>query len=972
MTENTVAPVALVADDSYNLPQSVEFSVFTSDKSQSKTISLQDGALRKEYSSPMARGAVTKKSVDDLQAVADLQNAVKANEVFCNGIVIGSKTDESVTVVTKNNLDVNQGAVARTSQFFTWPNGLALFSIDIDKHPSLTVEECKTELFKAVPQLIDTDHIERPSCSSYIKNGDEYITRLNGLHLTYVVESSKLEAIVEYIENRLWLTGHGYVSITKVGSLLCKTLVDTTIYQPCRLEFLAPARCVAPLEQDEIKSAVIRSKTRILFQDGLECLTDSEKAAVKQLKQAAKDKLAVSAENQRKAFIQSRLEACNDIQRRKHLQQSLEEATVAQVLPDDWCLYVYDEGSKPTQYSVKEIKADPDKFNDLKTADPFEPSYKNGAITGWLNLKEGRANLYDFHSGICFNLGEVSNDASSWNEPVKFKEAAGEHYPFPVDKMPAVMKEAVIEVAKNNQVDEALVAVSAISAASLGCQMLANVSRKPFVNEPGPIAVFTLVKADSGERKSRIDQLIYKPYHDFVNLKRQCYNTEIEGYKSAYGLWKIEYDAASQTLTSLIKRQSDPKKGGQISDADISLARTRFEEIVSKEPVKPVEYELFVSDFTSEKLVEMLAQARNIGVVCDEGGRVFSSYSFSKDHVTKTASDLNSLWAGSPFSVKRKQAESFDLDGTARVLMAIMCQPKVVNQFIARNSVAVGDSGFLPRFLICEPKSTQGTRFITEVTEHSDDKLNALRSIFSRFIQATDDLLKGNKEPVVLCFSKEAIPAWVNYYNKVEKATNDEYSSIKAFASKAAEQVARIAGIYHIVDNVGRLGSLPLEISLENVNRAIASVDWFMNEALIIMGTADSSWRYSRVSGALDRMIRYCVNHETDHMAKGALAGLLKVDVKEYNQYLQLLELQDCIKVEHDKKGKGITIWLNPVLLNEKKKNDQNRIVDLPAFSMPKSASNASDLGSTPVTEQNLVSATADGRPATIPKSAIN
>lgn len=938
---------ANAANENYNLPQPVDYSLLTSEKSQTKAISLQpDGSLLKEYAEPMVNGTVVRKSAKNLQEVADAQNAIQNNEAHCNGVVIGSTANVSLGVVTKNKVDDNPGCVARSNQYFERPKGLSLFTIDIDKHPNLTAEECLKELFKAIPELLEADYIKRPSCSSYIRNEStgEFVTNLNGIHLTYVVSSNDVDTIAEYIDCRLWLTGHGYVTVSQVGSLLVRTLIDCSIYQPCRLEFLAPATCIEPLKQQEIKSEVIRSKKRLLCMNDFEQLTDSEKTAVKQLKQAAKDKKSTEAEKQRTAFIQSRIEACPDVNQRMKLQQSLEKATASHTLPSDWILYVYDGSLKPTPYTVKDIIANPKRFNGLKTAELFDHSYKNGAITGWLNLKDGRCNLYDFHSGICFGLGEESHD-SIWNEPVRLNEPIGNHYPFPVDEMPLALKEAVIEIAKNNKVDPALVAVSAISAASLGCQMLANVSRKPFVNEPSPISVYTLVKAESGERKSRIDTLLYKTYHDFVLMKRQDYDNKMETYKRAYELWKIESDAASQALSSLIKRKADPKKGNQVSDADIAIAKASFEEISARTPTKPLQYELFVSDFTSEKLIEMVAENGNIGVVSDEGGRVFSCYSFGKDHVTKTASDLNSLWAGSPFSVKRKTSESFDLDGSSRVLMAIMCQPKIVEQFIVKNNVAVSDSGFLPRFLICQPPSTQGTRFITDVKERSTEKLEALRHVFAVFIRATDDLLQNGKEPVILYLSKEALPGWVNYYNKVENATNNEYSSIKAFASKAAEQAVRIASIYHLVENVNRIGNLPLEISLENINRAVATVEWFMNEALILMGNADSSWRYNKTSDALERMVNYCVNHNTDHIAKGKLSGILKVDVKEYNQYLELLALQECVKVEHSKIGKAVTIWINPVLLGDRKKNNQNKIVDLPTFSVatktPETASNS-------------------------------
>lgn len=78
----------------------------------------------------------------------------------------------------------------------------------------------------------------------------------------------------------------------------------------------------------------------------------------------------------------------------------------------------------------------------------------------------------------------------------------------------------------------------------------------------------------------------------------------------------------------------------------------------------------------------------------------------------------------------------------------------------------------------------------------------------------------------ILSFSNSAKKIWVQFFDHVETRLKpqDIWSDIKDFASKAAENVARLAALFHTFN--GRDGeTLP-----DKVEQAIAIIRWHLEE----------------------------------------------------------------------------------------------------------------------------------------------
>lgn len=89
--------------------------------------------------------------------------------------------------------------------------------------------------------------------------------------------------------------------------------------------------------------------------------------------------------------------------------------------------------------------------------------------------------------------------------------------PFPLDALPPTLQAAVKEVMLAVEAPAALIASSALAAASLATQTEFNVERD--VGLDGPISLYFITIAESGERKSAVDRLFFKAAREFENAQ---------------------------------------------------------------------------------------------------------------------------------------------------------------------------------------------------------------------------------------------------------------------------------------------------------------------------------------------------------------------------------------------------------------------------------------------------------------------
>lgn len=99
--------------------------------------------------------------------------------------------------------------------------------------------------------------------------------------------------------------------------------------------------------------------------------------------------------------------------------------------------------------------------------------------------------------------------------------------------------------------------------------------------------------------------------------------------------------------------------------------------------------------------------------------------------------------------------------------------------------------------MICQPGSTQGNRQITSPVVSNEH----LPVFHQRLIDIVNESIARNEENERQClrFSPEAEKHWLEFYNKVESEMGllGFLSDFKDYASKMAENMARLAALLH-------------------------------------------------------------------------------------------------------------------------------------------------------------------------------
>jgi putative DNA primase/helicase len=402
----------------------------------------------------------------------------------------------------------------------------------------------------------------------------------------------------------------------------------------------------------------------------------------------------------------------------------------------------------------------------------------------------------------------------NWAEPLPLNPNERSE-PYPVDALPGAIGEAVAEVTRFVQCPVALTACSALSAVSTVAAGLVDVRRAEKLL--GPSGLYLLAVADSGERKTSTDRYFTEAIRQWDDAQEELASQEIQTWKAADDAWAAERDG----IISAIK---DAAKRGE----PINELKDKLQEHEARKVERPKVPRLLIGDATSEALTWRLANRWPIGgMLSSEAGSIFGGHAMGRDSRMRNLATLNSLWDASPLAVDRKTSESYTVR-SARLTVGLAVQLETIRQFVDGTHGLARGSGFLARFLMAWPDSTQGRRKFQDPPKHWP----ALTRFHRQLANLLDNPVRfddfGQMSPVVLDLSPEAKAVWIDFHDsvEVELVPGGDMDEARDVASKAGDNAARIAALFHVFER-GPVGS----ICEENMLRAARIVTWHLYEA---------------------------------------------------------------------------------------------------------------------------------------------
>lgn len=470
---------------------------------------------------------------------------------------------------------------------------------------------------------------------------------------------------------------------------------------------------------------------------------------------------------------------------------------------------------------------------------------------------------------------------------------------YPIDALPDTIRKAIEEVQSFVKAPISLVASSALATLSVAIQAHVDVKRAEKLQ--GPSGLFFLTIADSGERKSTSDGYFSSAIRIYQEQQAMLMKPTLEKYQALIDGW----DAEREGILAAIK---SAKKAGKDTT---ELQKTLWDH-QSIEPKPPKVPRLLLGDETPESLAWGLSkQWPSGGIVSNEAGLIFGSHAMGKDTAMRNMALLNILWDGGTHSVGRKTSESFTVRG-ARLTMALQVQEGTLRNFLDKSGSLASDTGFLARFLVARPESTQGYRPFTEPPNnwpHTSSFNKRIAEILSNPVIMDEE---GGLIPNLITFTSSAKAAWVEFHDEIESelTSSGELYNVRDVASKAADNAARMAALFQVFEK--GLNNKDIEFSsFEAASRVVA---WHLNESRRFHGELALPKELSDAVRLDKWLIAYCQQKNESSLKKNHIRQYGPIrDGERLSMAISELEELDRIKLVEN--GKSNIVLINPILL---------------------------------------------------------
>ena len=497
----------------------------------------------------------------------------------------------------------------------------------------------------------------------------------------------------------------------------------------------------------------------------------------------------------------------------------------------------------------------------------------------------------------CFDESRLISPANVWPTPLEISPHL-QAEPYPINALPVVLRGAVEEVHDFVKSPVALVACSGLATISIACQGLIDVERAKGLK--GPTSLFILGIASSGERKTTADTQVSQVIREYDLQQAELMKPDLEAYKADMASWTAKRDA----IIANIKQAKKKSKPTDSLESDLV-------ELQKDEPDRPRVPHLLLGDATPEGLAISLAQGwPSAGVMSSEAGLILGAHGMSAESIMRNLGLLNILWDGQTHQITRRTAETIILNG-ARLTMSLQLQEEAFREFQNKSGGLARGIGFLARFLVAYPDSTQGTRFFTE-SPPDWPKLN-------RFNKRVDEILHMAPEmtedyaltPKLMRLSVDAKKLWIEFHDAIESGliAGGELEGVRDVASKSADNAARLAALFQMFEH--GMG----EISAESFESASTIVAWHLHEARRFLSQMSLKGETKNLIKIDEWLIRQCRETGVTSIAKNHLrqSGPIR-ESAELDRLLKELANLNRLRIIH---GRQTFIEINPLLLEK-------------------------------------------------------
>jgi putative DNA primase/helicase len=246
--------------------------------------------------------------------------------------------------------------------------------------------------------------------------------------------------------------------------------------------------------------------------------------------------------------------------------------------------------------------------------------------------------------------------------------------------------------------------------------------------------------------------------------------------------------------------------------------------------------------------------------------------------------------------------------------MALQVQEPTLRSFFARSDGLARGTGFLARFLVAWPISTQGQRPFSDPPDTwpaLEEFNHRITAILEQDAPIDND---GALSPPIFSLVVDTKLAWVTFHDAIESelSSGGELYDVRDVASKTADNAARIATLLHVFEH-GACGSIGLE-AFEGASRIAA---WHLHEARRFYGELALPEELVSAAQLDEWLLGYCNKKGINVVSNRDIQRLITPGYLRKKPALEkaLTELVELGRVRVIKNGRHKDIHVNPALL---------------------------------------------------------
>ncbi len=254
---------------------------------------------------------------------------------------------------------------------------------------------------------------------------------------------------------------------------------------------------------------------------------------------------------------------------------------------------------------------------------------------------------------------------------------------------------------------------------------------------------------------------------------------------------------------------------------ELTKLKDELREILARRPQKNSTKKIIVDDITPTALGNLLQQgSKNIFMVSTEAGGLWNG------SLGRQPQFLNAAWDSTP--ILRGRADQDIAVNDYRLSCHLALQEPVLTHVFARTGNIAHGSGLTARMLFTQPHSTLGHRTLDYRQVNATDRVTRMGDRVRECLQEAAERRRLGKARRTISFSKDSADLFDQIYNQIQSHLGEGMglNGVAGHAAKIAEQIARIAGMFHAFE--WREGPL----SCDTLARARNIGHWHMGQFL--------------------------------------------------------------------------------------------------------------------------------------------